>query len=177
MAAGVVFVQNQFTMFAAYNAWANDRLYEAAAALTSEEFNRDVGAFFRSLCGTLNHILVADRIWMRRFTGEGDAPTRLDQMLFADLGALRVARHAEDRRITRYVEALAPEALLGMFTYVPVSSPEPVTQRLAPALSHFFNHQTHHRGQAHTILSILGKEPPSLDLIYFQRSDDGRRFA
>ena len=61
-------------MFAAYNSWANARVYEAAAALDEEAFRRDTGAFFKSMMGTLNHILVADRIWLKRMTGEGDAP-------------------------------------------------------------------------------------------------------
>ena len=169
-------MKNQFAMFAAYNSWANERLYTSAASLTSEEYNRDVGAFFRSMCGTLNHLLVTDRIWMKRFTGEGEAPSRLDTILHEDLGQLRIARHAEDRRIARYIDELEPEQVVGTFTYTPVSTPEPVTQRLGPALSHFFNHQTHHRGQAHTILSVLGKNPPSLDLIFFQRTDEGRDY-
>ena len=68
-------------MFAAYNAWANQRVYEAASGLKKEEFARDVGAFFKSMRGTLNHILVADKIWLKRFTGEGDAPAALDTIL------------------------------------------------------------------------------------------------
>ncbi|MDP3898392.1 MAG: DinB family protein, partial [Mesorhizobium sp.] len=67
-------MKQHFRMFAAYNSWANARLYEAAGALRADEFERDTGAVFKSMCGTLNHILVADRIWMKRFTGEGQAP-------------------------------------------------------------------------------------------------------
>ena len=67
-----------FDMLALYNRWANNRLYEAAAQLPDEDYRADRGAFFRSVHGTLNHVLVGDRIWMRRFTGEGEAPTRLD---------------------------------------------------------------------------------------------------
>ena len=71
-------MKQHFMMFAAYNRWANARIYDAAAALPEEAFKRDVGAFFGSLMGTLNHILVADRIWLKRFTGEGEAPASLD---------------------------------------------------------------------------------------------------
>ena len=165
-----------FAMFAAYNAWANAILYAAASELSLKQYNRDVGAFFKSMNGTLNHILVADRIWMRRFTGEGEHPPSLDVVLYPELGELTIARKAEDRRIVRYISRLEPSDLLGSFTYLPITTPDPVTQRLSPALSHFFNHQTHHRGQAHTILSILGHEPPSLDLIYFQRTAEGREY-
>lgn len=170
-------MKQQFSMMASYNRWANSRLYDAAAALTSDEVDRDVGAFFGSMLGTLNHILVADRIWMKRFTGEGNAPARLDTVLHDALPALTVARDSEDRRIESWIESLDDTAFSGRFTYVTATDMRTVSQRLAPALAHFFNHQTHHRGHAHMILSVLGKEPPSLDLIYFQRTDEGRRFA
>lgn len=170
-------MRNHFRMFAAYNNWANAKLYEAAAALSDEEFRRDAGAFFGSLMGTLNHVLVADRIWLRRFTGEGDAPKKLDAILFDELVPLTEARSAEDARIVSFVEALDEEKLAGRFTYVTATDVRTVSQRLAPALAHFFNHQTHHRGQAHTILTSLGKPSLTLDLIYFQRTEEGREFA
>lgn len=164
-------------MFAAYNAWANERIYEAAEGLTKEEFERDVGAFFKSMRGTLNHLLVADRIWLKRITGEGDAPTALDTILYIDFAKLRVAREAEDKRIVRWISSQSEKQLAGRFTYMTVTDMRTISQRVAPALSHLFNHQTHHRGQAHTILTLLGKQAPSLDLIYFQRTEEGRAFA
>jgi len=170
-------LKQHFTMFAAYNAWANGRVYDVASTLSKDEFERDTGAFFKSMRGTLNHLLVADRIWLKRFTGEGDAPATLDTTLFTDFAKLRVAREAEDRRIVGWIESLSEKAVAGRFTYMTVSDMRTVSQRLAPALSHLFNHQTHHRGQAHTILTSLGKEAPSLDLIYFQRTEEGRAFA
>ena len=93
---------DHYRMFGHYNAWANRRLYDAAAELSSEQYRADRGAFFKSVHGTLNHLLVTDRIWMQRFTGEGDAPNRLDAILFETLGELRAAREAEDRRIARF---------------------------------------------------------------------------
>ncbi|MEC9344155.1 MAG: DinB family protein [Pseudomonadota bacterium] len=170
-------MHEQFRMFAAYNRWANEKLYDAVATLPEEDYRRDVGAFFKSMNGTLNHLLVADRIWMRRFTGEGMNPDRLDAIIHPAFGDLRSARQAEDQRIIGYVAALSPQTLNETFSYTTITLPEPITQHLAPALSHFFNHQTHHRGQAHTILSLLGKKPPQLDLLYFQRSDEGITFA
>jgi uncharacterized damage-inducible protein DinB len=170
-------MKQHFMMFAAYNQWANSRIYDAAADLDEEEFHRDVGAFFGSIMGTLNHVLTADRIWMRRFTGEGDAPARLDTILHRALPGLRLAREAEDKRIIDWVGALSDRALSGRFSYMTVSDMRTVSQRLAPALDHFFNHQTHHRGQAHTILTILGRPSVSLDLTLFQRSDEGRAYA
>nr|WP_295463507.1 DinB family protein [Mesorhizobium sp.] len=170
-------MKQHFRMFAAYNAWANAQLYDAAQAMSIDEFNRDTGAFFGSMMGTLNHILVADRIWMKRFTGEGQAPATLDTILFSDFGKLRAAREAEDRRIADYVEGLTEKAFAGRFTYMTVTDMRTVSQRLAPALAHLFNHQTHHRGQAHMILTSLGKPSLTLDLIYFQRTENGRQFA
>jgi uncharacterized damage-inducible protein DinB len=156
-------------MFAHYNAWANDRLYEAAARLSGEQYRADRGAFFKSVHGTLNHLLVTDRIWMQRFTGEGDAPNRLDAILFEAFDELRVARAAEDRRILRFVAGLDDRCLEGTIKYRRVSSPEEFEQALAPALAHWFNHQTHHRGQVHALLTGLLGQAPELDLLYFQR--------
>ncbi|TIP22086.1 MAG: damage-inducible protein DinB, partial [Mesorhizobium sp.] len=75
-------MKQHFMMFAAYNQWANTRIYDAAADLSEEELGRDVGAFFGSMLGTLNHLLVTDRVWMKRFTGEGDAPSNLATILY-----------------------------------------------------------------------------------------------
>lgn len=169
--------KHHFTMMAAYNRWANAAIYDAAAELDGEEFTRDVSAFFKSMMGTLNHLLVTDRIWMLRFTGEGEAPRSLDAILYRALPGLRIARELEDKRIADWIDSLDEAAFAGRFSYVTVTNPRVISQRLAPALVHLFNHQTHHRGQAHTILSLLGRKPPSLDLIQFYRTPAGGHFA
>ncbi|WMS42259.1 DinB family protein [Acuticoccus sp. MNP-M23] len=158
-----------YTMLANYNRWANARLYDAVAPLSVEAYRSDEGAFFKSLHGTLNHLVAADRIWLTRFTGEGDAPSRLDAIIAEDFTTLREEREATDNAYIGYVARLSDEALATNFTYTPVTTPVPVTQPLAPALLHAFNHQTHHRGQCHTLLTRLTGEAPSLDLIYYQR--------
>jgi uncharacterized damage-inducible protein DinB len=160
---------DHYRMFAHYNAWANSRLYEAAARLSDEQYRADRGAFFKSVHGTLNHLLVTDRIWMQRFTGEGDVPNRLDAILFETFDELRAAREAEDRRILRFVAGLDDRRIEGTIKYRRVSSPEEFEQALAPALAHWFNHQTHHRGQVHALLTGLLGQAPELDLLYFQR--------
>jgi uncharacterized damage-inducible protein DinB len=162
---------HRYTMFAGYNAWANARIYDAASALSDADYRADRGAFFKSVHGTLNHLLVADRIWMRRFTGEGPSPTRLYEILFEDFSELRDARRAEDQRIVDYIAGLTDADLNGLFRYRTITNPVTIEQPLAPALDHFFNHQTHHRGQVHCLLSgMLGNDAtPSLDLIIFQR--------
>ena len=147
-----------FAMMAAYSRWANARLYAAAKALPDAEYRRNRGAFFGSLHGTLNHLLVADRVWMRRFTGSGPLQTRLDEILFDELPALEAARIAEDERITAYVEGLSEADIAGTLTYRTIVNPADITQPLSPALTHFFNHQTHHRGQAHCLITQSGRE-------------------
>jgi uncharacterized damage-inducible protein DinB len=160
-----------FHHLAGYNAWANQRLYDAAAQLSDEQRWRDVGLFFGSLAGTLNHLLVADRVWMKRFTGTGDHPDRLSAILHRDFAELRAAREAEDRRISVFAAGLTEAALEGSITYRMMTRPDTVTSKLWPDLLHVFNHQTHHRGQAHTGLSLLtGAEPPSLDMILYARA-------
>jgi uncharacterized damage-inducible protein DinB len=162
-------IKNHFDTFAGYNAWANALLYEAVDDLSDADYRADRGAFFRSVHGTLNHLLATDRIWMRRFTGEGDAPDKLDAILFDGFDDLHRARAQEDRRIVSYVTGLDASALTGVITYRRVSTPEIHTQPLAPGLAHWFNHQTHHRAQVHTILTGLGRPAPELDLLIYQR--------
>lgn len=158
-----------YRMLARYNAWANTRVYDAAASLSDADYRADHGAFFGSLHRTLNHLIVADRAWMKRFTGVGDPPLALDAVPYDDFASLRAARVAEDARICDWLDGMDDADLSATFTYRSVVNPMDVTQPFAPALSHFFNHQTHHRGQAHTILTRITGDAPSLDLVYFQR--------
>ncbi len=167
--AGASALKTQFDMLANYNAFANRRLYDAAAALSEADYRADHGAFFKSVRGTLNHLLVADRIWMKRFTGVGSAPDRLDALLFDEFAPLRAAREAEDGRIRVYVESLGDDELQRKITYRGVTSPKLVEQPLWQALSHFFNHQTHHRGQVHALLTRIAGAAPELDLLIYQR--------
>ena len=162
-------MKDHYATFARYNAWTNRRLYEAAARLTDAEYRADKGAFFKSMHGTLNHLLATDRIWMKRFTGEGDAPSRLDAIVHERFDALRQARESEDRRIATFIDSLDETRLAGALRYRRVSTPDEVVQPLMSALDHWFNHQTHHRGHAHMILTSLGKKAPELDLLYYQR--------
>lgn len=152
---------------ARYNAWANHKLYRAVEALPDADYRADRGAFFRSLHGTLNHLLVTDRLWMARFAREKPPLLRLDAILYDDLAALYAARGVEDTRIIGFVDALDGPALARTFVYTRATALETYEQQLGPALDHLFNHQTHHRGQAHAILTGLGVDAPSLDLARF----------
>lgn len=154
--------------FAAYNKWANARLYQAALTLSEPDYRRDVGAFFKSLHGTLNHLLLTDRLWLQRLTGEGEPPNRLDAIIHEQRRDLALARAEEDDRIIRYVDSLDELALQARQHYTNTSG-KSFEDRRSDILVHLFNHQTHHRGQAHTILSICGAQPPVLDLLAMQR--------
>lgn len=158
-----------FVMMANYNQWANARLLRMAATLEDVLYRKNAGAYFGSLHGTLNHLLVADRIWMHRLTGTGSHPEKLDAILFADLPTLHAARVEEDRRIVTFVQSLDEPAFEEMWDYRTLNG-TPCRQRRREILAHLFNHETHHRGQAHAILTGLGiTEPEPLDLLLMQR--------
>ena len=104
-------MKSRYQMFAGYNAWCNERLYAAAATVSDADYRADRGAFFKSLHGTFNHLLVGDRIWMRRFTGVGEVPPSLDAILYDDFAGLRAARRSEDTLISRYIARLSESDL------------------------------------------------------------------
>ena len=155
--------------FARYNRWANTRLYDACAALAPAEYHAARPSFFGSIHATLNHLLVGDSIWLGRFTGNPPpGVTRLDQILHATFAPLHAAREAKDAEIIAYCDTLDDSRLKTTFSYSNTRG-EAFTDPLLPPLMHFFNHQTHHRGQVHGLLSHAGASPPSLDLIHFFR--------
>ena len=158
----VALVQH-FRMLAAYNTLANERLYEACARLSDDERRKDRKAFFRSILGTLNHIMVGDRIWLSRFEG-GEAPSAgLDAILYDGFEQLHAARIFEDTRIEDFANSLDESFLDGVFEY---RNNEGIVYRdpIPLLVGHFFNHQTHHRGQVHDMLSQTDVPPPVLDM-------------
>jgi uncharacterized damage-inducible protein DinB len=159
-----------FHRFARYNAWANRRLYEACAALSPADYRAKRPSFFGSIHATLNHIMVGDRVWMGRFEGVPSGVERLDEILYDEFADLRAARETEDARILGFVSGLSDDALAGTLRYRNMAGESHETP-LAWTLAHFFNHQTHHRGQVHGMLSGTPVAPPPLDLIYFLRQD------
>jgi uncharacterized damage-inducible protein DinB len=158
-----------FRQLAAYNHWANMRIFGAALEMPDEQYRRATGVFFGSLHGTLNHLLLTDRVWLRRLTSTGEHPDRLDAILFEDRHELLRARLAEDARLSNLIAGYSEADLVSEVAYRTTSG-KPHTQMLQDILLHLFNHQTHHRGHAHACCSIVtGQEPPSLDLLAFQR--------
>lgn len=150
-------------MLARYNRIANERLYACCEPLEDFEFRKRRPGSFGSIHGVLNHILLGDRIWMGRFEGSEDGTPSLNTIVFDDFAKLRAARAAEDQRIETFFENLSEDFLSRSFRYVNNQGKQYV--ELAPvAVIHFFNHQTHHRGQVHVMVSQAGVQPPSLDL-------------
>lgn len=163
-------------LMASYNQWMNAKVYEAAGRLSHEELIANREAFFGSLLGTLNHIAVADTIWLQRFTTHPakhsalepirstPAPTSLDQMLFSELGPLHEYRERLDSIIEEWAESLKDGDLEHTLQY---SNMKGVVahRNFASLVLHFFNHQTHHRGQATTLLSQAGQDVGVTDLL------------
>ena len=154
---------DHFRMMARYNRLANERLYAACAELPDEARKRDRRAFFTSIHGTLNHLMVGDRIWLGRFAGQNMPSTGLDAVLYEDFDQLREARAAEDLRIETFAAGLNQAALASLIEYRN-NEGHVFKDPMAVLLAHFYNHQTHHRGQVHDMLSQAGMSTPVLDL-------------
>jgi uncharacterized damage-inducible protein DinB len=151
-------------MLARYNTIANERLYEACGRLDEEEYRRPRAGSFGSIHRTLNHILLGDRLWMDRFTETGGATTPpLGSELYAEFSSLRAARQAEDARLEALLAGATEDFLVKEVRYVN-SAGEPHADPAAFLLAHLFNHQTHHRGQIHVMLSQTSVRPPALDM-------------
>ncbi len=160
---------DHFRTMAAYNRWANGRLYGACRTLGDAERKRDRRAFFGSIHNTLNHILVGDRAWLTRIEGLDVGRIALDAVLFEDFEELEAARRVEDDRLDRILAGIDDDRMEGALRYTDASGEAHQTE-MRLVWTHLFNHQTHHRGQAHAMLSQAGLDPPPLDLIYYLRS-------
>ena len=154
---------DHFRMLGRYNRLANERLYAACAEIDDAARRQDRGAFFGSIHGTLNHIMVGDRIWMARFEGGTVASTGLDAILHDDFDELRAARVAEDARIEAFAAGLDESRLSGSLAYISHEG-HPFEDPMTVVLPHFFNHQTHHRGQITAMMRQTGCPYPELDM-------------
>lgn len=174
----------QASLMAEYNRWMNEKTYEAAATLDASVLSADKGAFFSSILGTLNHIAVADTIWLHRFALHEAAfvslsdlsrfprPSSLSQSLAPDLAGLRVHRRELDALVERWVAELRPEHLGADLKYSNVAGVES-SRNFGALLMHFFNHQTHHRGQVSTLLFQSGVDVGVTDLLAILPRSDG----
>ncbi len=143
--------------FARYNRWQNQSVYAAAAKLPDGTRKRNMGAFFKSIHGTLNHVLVGDQLWLDRFEGVPTSITSLDQELYGDFDDLAKQREHTDNRLDRFVASLNEQRLEGTLTFRRLSGNKgDLALPAAIVLMQLFNHQTHHRGQASTLLMQCG---------------------
>lgn len=169
-------LKDHFKLLATYNQWMNSKVYKTAGHLSAEELARDRGAFFGSILGTLNHIVVGDTIWLKRFATHPSCqtllrelddlpnPSSLNQMLFEDFYALSEQRVWLDRQITQWVNELSEGDLDCVLSYHTTKG-VPVSKRFSSLVLHFFNHQTHHRGQVSTLLFQAGQDVGVTDLL------------
>ncbi|HKJ88315.1 MAG TPA: DinB family protein [Gammaproteobacteria bacterium] len=156
-----------------YNQWMNERIYAACAGIPDADRRRDLGAFFGSLHGTLNHLVWGDGVWMSRFTGRPRPPGGPADEQCADFAELRAAREALDGEILAWAEGIDAAWLDGELSW---TSGIDGTTRSRPAwvlAAHLFNHQTHHRGQATALMMQLGVDPGVTDLPWMPGMADG----
>ena len=152
-------------LMARFNAWVNSHFYDQVSRLSDEDSRLDRGAFFGSIHNTLNHLLVVDKLWAGRITGSDSGIQSLDEILFDDFPALRIARVAEDESLIDLVDNLAEQELKRVFAYQSLSTGSENKARVDQVLITLFNHQTHHRGQVHAMLTQAGVFPPDLDVV------------
>lgn len=169
-------LKSNFALMAEYNQSMNNNIYQACSTLSASELAENRGAFFGSILGTLNHILVGDVIWLKRFISHPSqiesldyihnfpSPQALDSMLYPDFAELREVRAKMDSTIQEFVDQLTDKALVSTLTYRNTKGLL-FTKNFGHLIQHFFNHQTHHRGQVSTLLNQAGVDIGMTDLL------------
>eukprot|EP01052_Picozoa_sp_SAG31_P035491 SAG31_NODE_4290_length_3376_cov_6.530058_3_plen_185_part_00 len=157
-------------LMAKFSAWANERLYHACAALADSELAAERGAFFGSILGTLNHILLVNILYRERLESGGHSRfKRLDEALHTDLGELQKAQASEDAWCVKRTDSASDAELdrqtVGFYTLLDDPEYWEVSERLY--FSNLFQHQVHHRGQVHNMLSQCGIDPPPIGYIEY----------
>ena len=155
-------------MMARYNRWQNTGLRKITETMEPEALDRDHGAFFRSIRATLNHLLWADRLWMHRIAGMTDPGLGIAQSIEStgSIAEWATERFRLDGRIVVWADELRAVDLAGEARFTSRSLGGEVSRPIQPLIVHIFNHQTHHRGQVHAMLTAEGISPPPTDLLY-----------
>jgi uncharacterized damage-inducible protein DinB len=169
-------LQHNFNLLARYNQWMNNKLYQLASTLNADELVQNRGAFFGSVAGILNHLLVADLIWLNRFKqltiqpkvlqsfDNFPSPTALDQLLFPDFKQMWNARQQVDTIFLTLCVELDQQQLQQVLVYKNMKG-DSMRKPFSSVLQHVFNHQTHHRGQLTTLFSQMGLDVGVTDLL------------
>ena len=149
-----------------YNRWQNENLYGVADSLSEDERRRDRGAFFGSIHKTLSHLLWADYQWMSRFSDWPKPGVGIpgSVSLYPEWNGLRTERQAADGKLIDWADTLEPSWIAGDMTWFSGAINREVTKPRWQLLTHYFNHQTHHRGQVHAMLTQAGGKPHDTDL-------------
>lgn len=167
---------NHICLMAIYNDWMNAKAYEAARRLTDEELSLDRKAFFGSIIGTLNHLVAGDTLWLKRFARHPanhaslepirqlPAPQSLDQILLSDIRELSEHRAWLDQVIIEWSRSITELDLECTLNYTSMKG-APADKSYYGLIMHFFNHQTHHRGQVTALLSQAGVDVGDTDLV------------
>lgn len=156
--------KTQFELMARYNQWMNNKLYTVCAQISDADRKKDMGAFFKSIHSTLNHIMYADKSWMGRFTGKSIAGLKMGVDLYSDYADLWKEREKMDQEIIEWTRTLEPEWLS---TEMKFTSKVDGKTHVLPhwvAVTQLLNHQTHHRGQLTTLIKQLGHDPGITDI-------------
>lgn len=169
---------SEFLLLANYNQLMNQRQFEASLELSDKQLNQDCGAFFKSVLGTLNHILVGDIIWLKRFSDHPSSktslayiieipkPTSLNSLLHTDFHMLWKERQKIDLILINWIEKLDKSSIEDCISYQNMAG-ETFSKSLSSLIQHLFLHQVHHRGQVTTLLSQFGVKFGETDLIEF----------
>ena len=168
-------------LMATYNQWMNTRVYQAASSLPDEELTADRKAFFGSILGTLNHLALGDRVWLQRFARHPanypllepirqlPAPGNLKELQFTNIRDLEAHRLWLDQLIIEWAGSITEADLDHPLQYANMKG-VPAQRDFFGLIMHFFNHQTHHRGQVTTLLSQAGIDPGDTDLLFVMPS-------
>ena len=154
-----------FQTLSRYNRWMNEKLYDVCDSMPDELRREDRGAWFKSVHGTLNHVLLCDRLWLGRFAHQPYPAHSLDEELFHDWDEMKREREKTDDAIDAWLASLCDEQLQVPLTFTGISNPQERTMVLWVVTAHMFNHQTHHRGQLTTLMEQSGYDSGGTDLL------------
>ena len=163
---------NNLALMARFNQWVNGHIYDSVAELSDAEYRRDRKVFFGSIHNTLNHLLVVDRLWIARIRGLDHGIESLTDILFDEFEPLRAARGREDEGFIELVDGIDEDGATAPVVYRRMLGDGDQQTRLDHILITLYNHQTHHRGQVHAMLTQAGVTPTDIDVIYFLETID-----
>ncbi len=157
---------DHFRHLSDYNRWMNQQLFSVCQEIPDSIRKEDKGAFFRSIHGTLNHLLLVDLIWLTRFQEQPFEFESLEQELYQDFDTLRSERQIADDEIDSWINSLTEEQLAEPFKFHSVIKKRECVYPLGHMVMYFFTHQIHHRGQVTTLIKQVGYEPGDTDLLW-----------